>query len=139
MEMKRGFTCGAFDLLHAGHVLMLEEAKSVCDYLIVGLQTDPSIDRGFKNKPIQSLEERKIQLEAVKYVDEVVIYETEQELYNLLLELKPDVRILGADHEDTKFTGHNLDISLYFNSRSHNWSSSDLRKRVAEHEAGKLD
>ena len=139
MEMKKGFTCGAFDLLHAGHILMLEEARSVCDYLIVGLQTDPSIDRAFKNKPIQTLEERRIQLEAVKYVDEVVIYETEQELYNLLLELKPDVRILGADHEDTKFTGHNLDINLYFNSRSHNWSSSDLRKRVAEHEAGKLD
>ena len=139
MEMKTGFTCGAFDLLHAGHILMLEEAKSVCDYLIVGLQTDPSIDRGFKNRPIQSLEERRIQLEAVRYVDEVVVYETEQELYNLLLELNPDVRILGADHEDTKFTGHNLDINLYFNSRSHSWSSSDLRKRVAKHETGKLD
>lgn len=134
MEMKIGFTCGAFDLLHAGHILMLEEAKSVCDYLVVGLQTDPSIDRESKNKPIQSLEERKIQLSAVKFVDKIVIYETEQDLYNLLVKMNPDIRIIGADHKGKKFTGYDLDISLFFNSRNHNWSSSHLRKRIAEHE-----
>jgi len=124
-------------LLHAGHILMLEEARSVCDYLIVGLQSDPSLDRAHKNSPVQSMEERKIQLSAVKYVDEVVIYNTEQELYNLLIELQPDIRILGADHENKKFTGDDLDIELYFNSRNHSWSSSDLRKRIAEHETRK--
>ena len=116
---------------------MLEEARSVCDYLIVGLQSDPSLDRAHKNSPVQSMEERKIQLSAVKYVDEVVIYNTEQELYNLLIELQPDIRILGADHENKKFTGDDLDIELYFNSRNHSWSSSDLRKRIAEHETRK--
>jgi len=133
--MKRGFTCGSFDLLHAGHILMLKEAKSVCDYLIVGLQTDPSVDRCHKNKPIQSIRERLIQISAVKYVDEVMVYETEEELYNLLTELKPDLRILGADHENKEFTGHDLDIELYFNSRNHKWSSSELRARIHEHEA----
>lgn len=133
--MKRGFTCGSFDLLHAGHILMLKEAKSVCDYLIVGLQTDPSMDRDYKNKPIQSVRERLIQISAVKYVDEVMVYETEEELYNLLVELKPDLRILGADHENKEFTGHDLDIELYFNSRNHKWSSSELRARIHEHES----
>ena len=132
--MKLGFTCGSFDLLHAGHVLMLREAKSVCDYLIVGLQTDPSIDREGKNKPIQSLEEREIQLSAVKYVDEIIVYDTEEDLYGLLQKVKPDIRILGADHENKKFTGHDLKIDVYFNSRNHNWSSSDLRKRIYENE-----
>ena len=132
--MRKGFTCGAFDLLHAGHVLMLEEAKSVCDYLIVGLQTDPSLDRESKNSPVQSLEERKIQLSAVMFVDEIIIYETEKDLYNLLSKLQPDIRILGADHKGKQFTGHDLDIELYFNSRDHKWSSSDLRKRIAESE-----
>lgn len=135
--MKRGFTCGAFDLLHAGHILMLQEAKSVCDYLIVGLQTDPSLDRKSKNSPVQSLEERRIQIEAVKYVDEVIIYETEEDLLTLLERIKPDVRIIGADHKGKPFTGHELDIELFFNSRNHNWSSSDLRKRIAEHETRK--
>lgn len=135
--MKRGFTCGAFDLLHAGHVLMLEDAKSVCDYLIVGLQTDPSIDRETKNKPVQTLEERRIQLSAVKFVDEIIIYETEQDLYNLLIKLEPDIRIIGADHKGEKFTGHDLDIDLFFNVRNHKWSSSDLRKRIAESESGR--
>ena len=133
--MKRGFTCGSFDLLHAGHILMLKEAKSVCDYLIVGLQTDPSMDRDYKNKPIQSVRERLIQISAVKYVDEVMVYETEEELYNLLVELKPDLRILGVDHEGKEFTGHDLDIELYFNSRNHKWSSSELRVRIHEHES----
>ena len=128
--MKVGFTCGSFDLLHAGHVLMLEEAKSVCDKLIVGLQTDPSIDRLSKNKPIQELKERFIQLSAVRYVDEVIVYETEDDLHALLQKIKPDIRILGKDHQGKKFTGHELDIELYFNTRNHEWSSSSLRKRI---------
>jgi len=130
-DAKIGFTCGAFDLLHAGHVEMLTEAKRVCDWLIVGLQMDPSIDRKTKNKPIQTLEERDIQLRAVKYVDEVVIYETEEDLFNLLVYLKPDVRILGVDHKGKEFTGHELDTELYFNSRDHKWSTSELRERTA--------
>lgn len=138
MEIKTGFTCGSFDLLHAGHVLMLQEAKTVCDYLIVGLQTDPTIDRESKNKPIQSLEERKIQLSAVKYVDEVIVYETENDLYKLLKKLRPAIRIIGVDHKGKKFTGHDLDIELFFNSRKHSWSSSSLRKRIAEHEGRRL-
>ena len=137
MEIKKGFTCGAFDLLHAGHILMLQEARSVCDYLIVGLQTDPSLDRESKNSPVQSLEERRIQIEAVKYVDEVIIYESEKDLLDLLKRIKPDVRIIGADHKGKPFTGHELDIELFFNSRNHSWSSSDLRRRIAEHETRK--
>lgn len=137
MEIKKGFTCGAFDLLHAGHILMLQEAKSVCDYLIVGLQTDPSLDRESKNRPVQSLEERRIQIEAVKYVDEVIIYESEKDLLVLLKRIKPDIRIIGADHKGKPFTGHELDIDLFFNSRNHSWSSSDLRRRIVEHETGK--
>mgnify|MGYP003154294287 CR=1 FL=1 len=128
--MKIGFTCGSFDLLHAGHVLMLKEARGVCDKLIVGLQLDPSIDRKSKNKPIQELDERFIQLSAVSYVDEVIVYETEADLYSLLKKLKPDIRILGKDHEGKEFTGHDLGIELYFNSRDHKWSSSELRDRI---------
>ena len=128
--MITGFTCGSFDLLHAGHVLMLREASGQCDKLVVGLQTDPSVDRKSKNAPIQSLEERYIQLEAVKYVDSVIVYETEEDLLSLIKELNPDVRILGADHEGKEFTGHNLKIDNYFNSRDHSWSSSDLRRRI---------
>ena len=127
---KIGFTCGSFDLLHAGHIMMLKEAKEQCDYLIVGLQTDPSVDRKNKNKPIQSVEERMIQVEAVKHVDEVVIYETEADLYVLLKSLAPDVRILGADHKGKNFTGRDLKIKNYFNSREHNYSTSELRKRI---------
>ena len=129
-----GFTCGAFDLLHAGHIEMLSEAASVCDWLVVGLQTDPSIDRKNKNKPIQSLVEREIQLRAVRYVDEIIIYETEADLLSLLKNLNPDVRIIGEDHKGKKYTGHELQIEIYFNSRDHNWSSSDFRKRIADYE-----
>tara|TARA_B100000963_G_scaffold360721_1_gene392729 strand:- start:2239 stop:2709 length:471 start_codon:yes stop_codon:yes gene_type:complete len=128
--MKKGFTCGSFDLLHAGHIKMLEEAKTKCDYLIVGLQEDPSIDRDYKNKPIQTLEERNIQLSAVKYVDEIVVYKTEKDLLDLIKSVNPDVRILGVDHKNRNFTGHELSIDLYFNSRDHAWSTSDLRKRI---------
>jgi len=128
--MKIGFTCSSFDLLHAGHVLMLKEAREQCDKLIVGLQTDPSIDRKQKNNPIQSLEERYLQLDAIKFVDEIIIYETEEDLYLLLEKLKPDIRILGEDHKGKKFTGYDLPIPQYFNSRDHNWSTSELRKRI---------
>jgi len=132
--MKTGFTCGAFDLLHAGHILMLEEARSFCDYLIVGLHSDPTLDRSEKNKPIQSLNERLIQLKAVKFVDLVVIYDTEDDLIKLLKAIKPSARIIGADYVDKDFTGKNLDIDVKFNSRNHSFSSSGLRKRIQEAE-----
>ena len=128
--MKTGFTCGAFDLLHAVHIMMLEEAKSFCDYLIVGLHSNPQIDRPEKNKPIQSLSERLIQLRAVKYVDLVLLYDTEDELVQLLLAIKPDLRIVGADHEGKQFTGSELETEIKFNSRDHNFSSSELRNRI---------
>ena len=128
--MKKGFTCSCFDLLHAGHILMLKDAKEQCDYLIVGLQTDPTIDRPEKNKPIQSFEERKIQLEAVKYVDEIFTYETEEDLYKKLLEISPDIRILGSDYIDKPFTGDDLDIPIYFHDRKHNYSSTNLRGSI---------
>ena len=129
--MSIGFTCSCFDLLHAGHILMLKDAKAQCDKLIVGLQTDPTIDRPEKNKPIQSYEERKIQLEAVKYVDEVIKYETENELYELLKIMKPDVRILGSDYEDGRyFTGQELNLPIYFHKRDHDYSSSNIRKQI---------
>ncbi len=129
-NIRVGFTCGAFDLLHAGHVMMLEEARGVCDYLVVGLQADPSIDRPNKNSPTQSLEERLIQLMAVKYVDEVHTYTTEDELVQLLIKLKPDVRIIGEDHRGKEFTGQELPIEIYFNSRDHSYSTSELRERI---------
>ena len=128
--MKTGFTCGAFDLLHAGHVLMLEEAKSFCDYLIVGLHSNPALDRPEKNKPIQSLSERMIQLMAVKYVDLILIYETEKDLIELLTAIKPDIRIVGADHRGNRYTGDDLCAETRFNSRNHNYSSSELRARI---------
>ena len=130
-KQKIGFTCSCFDLLHAGHILMLKDAKKQCDYLIVGLQTDPTLDRpNEKNKPIQTLKERKIQLEAVKYIDKIIIYSTERDLYNLLLKLKPDIRILGDDYKNKKFTGHDLNIKIYYHSRNHNYSSTNLKKAL---------
>ena len=128
--MKRGFTCGSMDLLHAGHVLMLKECKQQCDYLIVGLQTDPTTDRPNKNKPVETLEERRIRLEGSKYVDEIVIYETESDLYKILQELKPDVRFVAPDHQGKPFTGDDLPIPVIFNSREHKFSSSSLRERI---------
>ena len=135
--MKVGITFGAFDLLHAGHTLMLEEAKSVCDYLIVGVQSDPSNDRKDKNKPIQSYEERILQVKAIKYVDEVQLYDSEEDLINLLKKLNPDVRIIGMDHKGKKFTGWEMPIELYFNSRDHGWSTSELRERIYKVESEK--
>ena len=128
--MITGFTCSCFDLLHAGHILMLEEAKLHCDRLIVGLQTDPTLDRPEKNAPLQSVTERYIQLAAVKYVDEIIPYSTEQDLSNLLKALPIDIRIIGEDYRDKDFTGKELNIPLYYNKREHDWSSSALRKKI---------
>ena len=129
--MKIGFTCSCFDLLHAGHILMLQDAKRQCDKLIVGLQTDPTIDRpDTKNKPIQSLEERQIQLESVRYIDEIFTYNTEEELYKKLLDINPDVRILGSDYIGKSFTGDDLDIKIYYHDRNHNYSTTNLRKKI---------
>lgn len=125
-----GFTCSAFDLLHAGHVAMLEEARDNCDYLVVGLHTNPQLDRPEKNKPIQSTFERFIQLDGCKYVNKIIPYDTEADLLNLLKILQPDLRILGKEYEGKEFTGHELNIPLYFNSRDHTYSSSELRKRL---------
>ena len=134
---KIGFTCSCFDLLHAGHILMLKDAREQCDYLIVGLQTDPTIDRPEKNKPVQSFQERKIQLEAVRYIDEIVVYETERDLYELLQKINPDVRILGTDYKNKKFTGDDLGISIYYHKREHNYSSTNLRKEIVVKETKK--
>ncbi len=140
---KIGITFSTFDMLHAGHVAMLSEAKNHCDYLICGLQTDPTIDRpDTKNKPIQSIVERQIQLAACRYVDEVVVYQTEQDLIDLLLILPLDIRVLGVEYEDKEFTGkaecYRRDIECIFNGRDHSFSSSSLRKRVAHAETEKL-
>lgn len=135
--MKTGFTCGAFDLLHAGHAMMLKECKSYCDWLVVGLQRDPSIDRPDKNKPIQSYEERNEMINSIKWVDQVVYYDTEEDLYMTLQKLPINVRIIGADWKGKKYTGHDLDINVVFNSRDHGYSTSDLRRRVYEAELKK--
>jgi glycerol-3-phosphate cytidylyltransferase len=140
---KIGITFSTFDMLHAGHIAMLSEAKNHCDYLIAGLQTDPTIDRpDTKNKPIQSIVERQIQLAACRYVDEVVVYQTEQDLIDLLLILPLDVRVLGVEYEHEDFTGKAecfmRNIELVFNGRDHSFSSSSLRKRVAHAETLKL-
>jgi glycerol-3-phosphate cytidylyltransferase len=140
---KIGITFSTFDMLHAGHIAMLAEAKNHCDYLIAGLQTDPTIDRpDTKNKPIQSIVERQIQLAACRYVDEVVVYQTEQDLVDLLLILPIDVRILGVEYEGKNFTGenegYNRGIAPIFNRRDHSFSSSTLRKRVVEAESMKV-
>jgi glycerol-3-phosphate cytidylyltransferase len=139
---KIGITFSTFDMLHAGHIAMLSEAKNHCDYLICGLQTDPTIDRpDTKNHPIQSVVERQIQLSACRYVDEVVVYQTEQDLVDLLLILPLDVRILGVEYEEKEFTGkwegHDRGIQHVFNSRDHSFSSSSLRKRVVAAETFK--
>ena len=140
--MKIGFTCSTFDLFHAGHLLMLEEAKKQCDYLIVGLQTDPTIDRpDTKNKPVQSVFERYEQLKACKYIDEILVYETEDDLVNILLSYPIDVRILGQEYEDKNFTGRYectaRGIEFHFNKREHNFSTSELRQRVIAAEINK--
>lgn len=139
--LKIGATFSTFDLLHAGHIAMLAECKNHCDYLIACLQTDPTIDRpDTKNKPVQSIVERQIQLSACRFVDEIVVYQTEKDLEDILLTLPIDVRILGVEYEDKEFTGrkicHERDIEIIFNKRDHSFSSSSLRKRVAEAQKG---
>jgi len=139
---KIGITFSTFDMLHAGHIAMLSEAKNHCDYLICGLQTDPTIDRpGTKNAPIQSIVERQIQLAACRYVDEVVVYQTEQDLVDLLLILPLDVRVLGVEYQDKEYTGqaecYHRGIECIFNPRDHSFSSSSLRKRVVAAETEK--
>ena len=132
--MKVGFTCSTFDLLHAGHIAMLREAKEQCDYLICGLQVDPSFDRPEKKKPIQTLVERHTQLSAVKYVDEIIPYATEKDLEDILSMYNIQVRVLGEEYRDKEFTGREIckkrEIDLYFNTRDHRFSSTDLRERV---------
>lgn len=134
--MKIGFTCSAFDLLHAGHVAMLREAKDHCDYLICGLQVDPTLDRPTKNKPVQTVVERHAQLAAVRYVDEVIPYVTEADLEDILAMYPINVRILGEEYRDKDFTGRDIckkrGIELYFNRREHRFSTTDLRNRVTD-------
>ncbi len=132
MKRKIGFTCGAFDLLHAGHVVMLKEARENCEHLIVGLQTDPSIDRQEKNQPVQSVYERFTQLSAIKYVDEVIPYDTERSLIDLLESTPINVRFIGEDYIDKSFTGDDLPIKVYYTNRKHSFSSSGLRQRVTQ-------
>ena len=138
---KIGVTCSTFDLFHAGHVIMLEEAKRQCDYLIAAIQVDPTLDRETKNKPVQSIIERQIQVSACKHVDEIIVYSTEKELEDIFMALPIDVRILGEEYKDTEFTGKEIcmkrGIELYFNKRDHFFSSSDLRQRVFDAEAKK--
>ena len=133
--MKKGLTASAFDLLHAGHIQMLEEAKEQCGYLVCALQVDPTVDRPEKNKPIQSIFERYIQLRAVKYVDDIIPYTTERDLLQLIEIIHPDVRIIGEEYRDKEFTGKQYcldnDISIYYNRRQHAFSTSQLRKRVS--------
>lgn len=140
--MKIGITFSAFDLLHAGHITMLEEAKRQCDYLIAALQTDPTIDRPEKNRPTQSVVERYIQLKGCKFVDEIVPYATEQDLEDILRSFRIDVRIIGDEYKDKNFTGRTYceekGIILYFNVRDHRFSSSSLRKEVTEKELLKV-
>jgi glycerol-3-phosphate cytidylyltransferase len=136
MKERIGFTCSTFDLLHSGHVAMLREAKTACDYLICALQNDPSVDRPEKNKPIQNIVERQAQLAAIKYVDEILVYNTEEELLDILAMYHIDVKIMGEEYRDKDFTGRELckqrDIEFYFNKRDHRFSTSNLRKRVEE-------
>jgi glycerol-3-phosphate cytidylyltransferase len=139
---KIGITFSTFDMLHAGHIAMLSEAKNHCDYLICGLQTDPTIDRpDTKNRPVQSIVDRQIQLAACRYVDEVVVYATEEDLRDLLLILPVDVRILGVEYQGKNFSGYDecvrREIEIVYNGRDHSFSSSSLRKRVVAAESQK--
>ena len=139
--MKLGITFSTFDLLHAGHVSMLKEAKTVCDYLICGLHVDPQVERPQKNSPVQTVVERYMQLSAVKYIDEIIPYNLEVDLHNILLAYPINVRIIGSDYKDVEFSGKdiciNKNIKIYYNSRSHDFSSSGLRRKIAELENAK--
>ena len=132
--MKKGITFSTFDLFHTGHVLMLQEAKSQCDWLIVCLQTDPTIDRPNKNKPVQTLFERFIQVRASKYVDELIVYTTEEEVIQILKAIDYDVRIIGEEYSDKSFTGKDLsEGKVYFNKRQHSFSTTELRDRIKDY------
>ncbi len=128
--MIKGFTASAFDLLHAGHIAMLEEAREQCDYLIVGLHTNPTIDRAHKNHPVQTSYERFVQLQGCKFVDEIIPYDTEEDLLNLLQMIKPDVRFLGEEYRGKTITGIELPIKIIYTSRRHNFSTTSLRDRI---------
>ena len=140
--MKKGITFSSFDLIHPGHIVMLKDCKTVCNYLIVGIQSDPTIDRNKtndsyskisgkkKNLPIQTLEERLIMIKAIKYIDEVFVYHTEEDLYNWLNTNKWDIRILGSDWESKKFTGFDIKGEIYFHKRDHKWSTTNFRERI---------
>ena len=136
-NLKVGFTCSTFDLFHAGHIMMLKDAKEQCDYLIVGLQTDPTLDRSEKNKPIQSIFERYVQLQACKYIDEIVVYATEKDLLDILNSYSIDVRIVGEEYQNKSFTGKELNMPIFYNKRRHSFSTTELRKRVQEAETFK--
>ena len=130
--MKVGFVASSFDLIHPGYVRMLEDAKKHCDYLVCGLHEDPSVERASKNQPIQTLEERAIVLGALKQVDEILFYKTEQDLVDLLTKLNPDVRILGSDYRGKEYTGKELGIPIHWHERDHSWSTSSLRYRITK-------
>ena len=131
-EVKIGFTCSTFDLLHAGHIVMLQEAKSLCDYLICGLLVDPTVDRPeSKNKPVQTPFERYVQLSSCRFVDEVIPFSTEQEIIDMILTIQPHIRIVGEEYENTDHTGKGL-CPIHYNKRKHSFSSTDLRKRVVD-------
>lgn len=136
-EVRIGFTASTFDLFHAGHIVMLQEARSLCDYLIVGLLVDPTKDRpDTKNAPIQSVFERYVQVSSCRVVDEVIPFETEKDLEDMILTINPDIRIVGEEYKDTNHTGKDL-CPIHYNKRRHSFSSTDLRKRVAESENNK--
>ena len=132
--MKIGITCSTFDLLHTGHILMLEESKRNCDYLIVCWQTNPTIDRPEKNKPIQSVFERHTQLKAIKYIDEIIVYDTEKDLENIFLSTSANIRFIGEDYKNKDFTAKNIcldrSIEIFYNTRKHSFSSTELRNRI---------
>ena len=131
---KIGYTCSTFDMLHAGHVAMLAEAKANCDYLVVGLLNDPTVDRpDTKNQPIQTMFERWVQVQGLEYVDCVIPFTTEQDIIDMLLTIRPHIRFLGVEYKDKEFTGSHLDfIELYYNDRKHSFSTSELRDRVSQ-------
>lgn len=136
--MTVGITFSSFDLFHSGHVAMLKEARANCDYMIVGLQTDPTIDRPNKNKPIQSVFERYVQLEGCKYIDEIIPYESEKDLTDIFLTYGIDIRFIGEEYKDKDFTAKQIcvdkNIKIHYNKRQHSFSTTNLRKRIKESE-----
>lgn len=130
LNKKIGFIAGCFDIIHPGYIKMFEDSKKICNYLLIALQTDPTIDRPLKNKPVQTIDERKTIISSIRYVDEVIVYETEKDLYNILKNTKIDVRILGSDYKNKKYTGSDLNIPVYFHDRNHNWSATNLKNNI---------